>query len=113
LAFAEIAAEVLEELRPSAGAKGIELCWTSRPTYRRCTATRARAPHSDASAEQRRQIHGARLGTTVLAAVDGRHQFAVADSGIGIPVQEQLRIFEPFAHVTRCPGKAPTRHGLG
>jgi len=111
---AEIAADVLEELRPSASAKGIELSLDIAPDlpplYSDATLVRLILTHLLSNAVKFTEQGSVQMS---LAALDGCHQFAVADSGVGIPVQEQLRIFEPFAHVDPVREKHLPGMGLG
>ena len=114
IGVAEVAAEVLEELRPSARVKGIELLLDVAPDlpplYSDAALVRLILTHLMSNAVKFTERGSVQMS---LATLDGRHQFAVADSGIGIPVQEQLRIFEPFAHVGSVREKHLPGMGLG
>jgi len=111
---AEIAAEVVEELRPSAGAKGIELSLDVAadlpPLYSDPALVRLILTHLMSNAVKFTEQGSVQMS---LATRDDQHQVAVADSGIGIPVQEQLRIFEPFVHVGSVQEKHLPGMGLG
>jgi len=48
-----------------------------------------------------------------LVARDGRAEIVVEDTGIGIPPEEQERIFEPFYRVDRARGRNGGGAGLG
>jgi PAS domain S-box-containing protein len=51
--------------------------------------------------------------TMTAASVDGSAQITVADTGIGIPTEEQERVFDPFIQVPSAQAGRPKGSGLG
>ena len=56
---------------------------------------------------------GGTVKVTARAAANDRLEIAVADSGIGIPLEDQERIFDEFAQVDSSMSRAEGGTGLG
>ncbi|HET8538307.1 MAG TPA: HAMP domain-containing sensor histidine kinase [Anaeromyxobacter sp.] len=111
---ARVAGEALEELRPHAQAKGLELAGPAPGTV----------PHLETDARLLRLVllnlvsNGIKFtdagSVTVSIAADGEeHHIAVRDTGRGVAPADQTRIFEPFEQLEEIARKHTPGIGLG
>ena len=76
-----------------------------------------RSPEGEADrpepAEQRAQVHAGRVGDddrVVRRAASARSAIAVTDTGVGIPDEDQVKVFEDFRQLDSSPGPRLRRH---
>lgn len=111
---ARIAGEAAEELRPHAEAKGLAISVPAPGTV----------PHLETDARLLRLVLLNLLSNAIkftdagaidvaVAAEGGEHRIAVRDTGRGIAVADQARIFEPFEQLEEIARKHTPGVGLG
>jgi signal transduction histidine kinase len=106
--------ESVEAARPLAAAKGIELTASAQPLPRLCgdRARLAQVLDNLVSNALKFTPSGGRVEVS-LGPVDGRAVLEVADTGFGIPEEEQKQLFERFFRSSNAAANAIPGTGLG
>jgi signal transduction histidine kinase len=112
--LADLAAAGIESARPAAVAKGIELALDADPLppVQGDVARLAQLVDNLVSNAIKFTPTGGRVGIRVARAGDDAI-LAVSDTGLGIPVREQARLFERFYRTSSATEKAVQGTGLG
>lgn len=114
LDLGKLAAESVEELRPAAEAKGIDLRLDTKPVAR-LWGDRARLGqllNNLVANAVKFTPEGGRV-VVALGSSDGHAVLAVSDTGMGIPAAEQHRLFERFFRASTVQEAAIAGTGLG
>lgn len=115
VAMAAVVAEVVAELSDRAHAKGLALMHATPPAALPPLATDANLLRLILHNLVDNAIKYSHKGTVTISLgyEQGMHRCTVSDTGIGIAVEDQLRIFEPFEQVETIDHKHTHGVGLG
>jgi signal transduction histidine kinase len=112
--LADVAAEVVEELKAAAEAKGLALTLTGVGEIPALRSDRklVRLIVSNLVANAVKFTSEGYVAVKVTHE-GGRHSIAVSDTGPGIPLEHQREVFEPFVHLEPIKQKHAAGVGLG